>query len=88
MSSLVSSFESSTASSTASSSSSFNQMNGMKLSKMQDSRVVIVPVVFMLLKFWGIGVDIGIYFLPTHAKTTYRENALSSVLIFASVRLA
>ena len=52
---------------------------------MADRKVVIVPVVYMLLKFWGIGVNIAIYFVSTHARTNYRENTLSSVLVFISV---
>ncbi len=55
------------------------------LSEMADGKVVIVPVVYILLKFIGLIVDIGIYFLPTHARQTYRMNTFSSVLIFASV---
>ena len=55
---------------------------------MADRKVVIVPVVYMLLKFWGIAVDIGIYFVSTHARTTYRKNAFSSVLVFLSVSFA
>lgn len=57
----------------------------ISLSQMADRKVVIVPVVFMLLKIWGIGVDIGIYFVSTHARTNYRQNAISSVLVFVSV---
>lgn len=87
MSNLVTAEESSNISSSTSSSASSQFKYRIKLSQMADKRVVIVPVVFMLLKFWGIAVDIGIYFLPTHAKTNYRQNALSSVLVFLSVSL-
>lgn len=81
--SLVSSETSSNGTSSTSSNSS--HLYKIKLSEMADKRVVIVPVVYMLLKFWGIAVDVGIYFLPTHAKTNYQENTLSLVLIFLSV---
>ena len=88
MSNLVSSEDASDVSSmTATSTSSRQFKHRITLSAMADRRVVIVPVVYMLLKFWGLAVDIGIYFLPTHAKTTYRQNTLSSVLIFLSVKL-
>ena len=76
-----------TSSTTATSSSSRQFKPRTKLSEMADRKVVIVPVVYMLLKFWGIGVNIGIYFVSTHARTTYRENALSSVLVFISVSI-
>ncbi len=59
----------------------------MTLSKMTDSRVVLVPVVYMLLKFWGIAVDISIYFISNHARERYREDPVSSVLIFLWVRI-
>lgn len=84
MSSLVSA-ELDSSISSASGSSSDQLKYRMKLSQMSDKRVVVVPVVYMLLKFWGIAVDIGIYFVSTHARTTYRQNAFSSVLVFLSV---
>lgn len=52
---------------------------------MADKRIIIVPIVYMLLQVWGIAADIGIYFLSTNAQTNYRENAVSSVLVFVSV---
>ena len=90
MSSLVSAELDSSISSVASSSSSRSSQSKSrtKLSEMNDKRMVIVPIVYMLLKFWGIAADIGIYFVPTHARTTYRQNSLSSVLVFISVSVS
>ena len=55
------------------------------LSKMADGKVVLVPIVYLLSKFIGLAADVGIYFLPTHARLTYRMNAFSSVLVFIAV---
>lgn len=82
-SSLVTSETSSDASSSVNSSTSGHYR--IKLSQMADRKMVIVPVVYLLLKFWGLTVDFFIYFVSTDAKTTYRENALSSVLVFIAV---
>ena len=78
----------STVSSTATSNSSTQSTRyKIRLSQMADKRIVIVPVVYMLLQVWGIGANIGIYFVSPNARKDYQSNAVSSVLVLVSVSL-
>jgi len=74
-------------SNSSSSGSSVYSRQLILLSKMVDGKVVLVPIVYILSKFIGIAVDVGIYFLPTHARQTYRMNTFSTVLVFVAVSL-
>lgn len=48
--------------------------------KTQDTKLLFVPVVFMVLRIWSIAVDICVYYLPDEAKCRFRENLISAVL--------
>ena len=53
--------------------------------KTVDKKFIFIPLIYMLLRVWSIGVDIAVFYLPDTKREIYKRNIASAIFIILVV---
>lgn len=50
-----------------------------------DKKFIFIPLIYMLLRIWSVGVDIAVFYLPDTKREVYKHMTVSAVFVFLVV---